>query len=242
MIRELVDVRQIDVSSIGGSAINSAGLALGWGIDCDSGTCLNSIKRRPELDNAVEVREEISIGCLTSKAQEVSCSTSATDRAFPASARHAPGIPMPIAKVRSVSVSLDTACFAVEDGNVYCWGQPPIGYTPWSTPQRLPEFKKVRSLSLKLLSICAVHDDGTVSCWGLTKHGPIEDSVTRAKLKPQVVPNLQNVKSVVLGEHACAITESGELYCWGRNEHGQLGDGTTTSRLEPMQVVLSERD
>ncbi|MFO0553528.1 MAG: hypothetical protein U0271_34415 [Polyangiaceae bacterium] len=241
-IRGLENVRRIDVDNSSGTTIDKNGRVIGWSTDCGGGTCRSVLGRRPELDNALEIREELSIGCLTSQAHEVSCWTSLDDRAFPVAARHPPGVPMQISRLRSVGLSYETACFAVDDGTVYCWGQGTNGYTPWSTPQRLPEFQNVRSLALYLLSICAIHEDGTVSCWGLTEHGAVGDTSTRAQLKPQVVPNLQNVKSVVLGGHACAITEDGRLFCWGRNEHGELGDGTTTSRLEPIQIVLGESD
>ncbi|MFO0553527.1 MAG: hypothetical protein U0271_34410 [Polyangiaceae bacterium] len=241
-IHDLEKIQIIDVANSSGIAVDREGLAVGWGLECPGGTCRVVLKRRPELDHSLLIHEELLVGCSTTQAHDVDCWTSLQDRALQTAAHSPPGIRMHMPRARSMSVSFHTACFAVEGGDAYCWGQAADGYSVWSTPTRLDNFSNVKELSIYFQSMCAVHEDGTVSCWGLTKNGPVEDNATWLRLKPEIVPNLKNVNSIVTRGHTCAITDGGELFCWGPNERGQLGDGTTTSRLEPIRVVLGERD
>jgi alpha-tubulin suppressor-like RCC1 family protein len=87
-------------------------------------------------------------------------------------------------------------------------------------------------------SACAVTPANRLKCWGDNTYGQlgIGDDLTE-KLAPVLVPNLENVTYVSVGDYStCAILQGGKLKCWGLNSNGQLGDGTTDDRHVPTQV------
>ncbi|MDF2523503.1 MAG: repeat-containing protein [Clostridiales bacterium] len=56
-------------------------------------------------------------------------------------------------------------------------------------------------------------------------------------MAPSQVGNLNNVKSLAVGEyHALALKEDATVWAWGRNNYGQIGNGSTINSLIPLQI------
>ena len=98
------------------------------------------------------------------------------------------------------------------------------GLTPCVAPVSDP-------LTGNLYSNCTVRADGTARCGGQNNYAQLGDNTTTKRLTPVQVLNVNNARTVVLGDrHGCALLVTGQIRCWGYNAHGQLGDGTTTAR------------
>lgn len=86
---------------------------------------------------------------------------------------------------------------------------------------------------------CAITPNERLKCWGDNDYGQlgIGSNLSDDQYKPVLVPNLDNVKKVDVGDYnTCAILKGGKLKCWGYNDEGEVGDGTTQQRNKPTQV------
>jgi len=90
---------------------------------------------------------------------------------------------------------------------------------------------------------CARNDDGTVACSGANAAGQLGVSPTAASslTKPQAIPGLTGVTSVVAGDTFACAQISLAVSCWGSNTSGQLGNGktATTASTGPTKVKAS---
>jgi alpha-tubulin suppressor-like RCC1 family protein len=131
------------------------------------------------------------------------------------------------------------ACARKGDGTLACWGhhssgEAGVGKRPADEygvvrierPEAVAGLSGVRSVATHSLAshACAVREDGTVACWGANETGQLGTGDRRNRESPTVVPGLQDVERVVVGElYTCAQLRSGEVRCWGANHLGQLG-------------------
>ena len=149
--------------------------------------------------------------------------------------------PVPVAGlagVTALSVGWYSACAALSDGTVECWGaslgsagpQTCSGLACSPTPVPVAGLSGVVSVSVGMGSACAVLSDGTVDCWGENEFGQLGNGGTVSSSLPLPVAGLAGVSCVSVGPHytACAVLSGGALKCWGDNEFGQLGNGTVT--------------
>ncbi|MEO6602651.1 MAG: hypothetical protein ABIQ16_22395, partial [Polyangiaceae bacterium] len=126
----------------------------------------------------------------------------------------------------SLSVGLQHACVAFQDGSVECWGEnsrgavgvghlPSAGDIPipgsppeYLVPQHVVGLPKASQLSTVNSQTCALTRAGEIYCWGQTPPGVAVGSATPVGDLPPVV-------EFSFGMPACAITRDGETFCWG---------------------------
>lgn len=89
------------------------------------------------------------------------------------------------------------------------------------------------------LQACAITPQERLKCWGDNDYGQLGIGANGDdQFKPVLVPNLEGVKRVSVGDYnACAVLTGGKLKCWGYNFYGVVGDGTTDERRQPQQVL-----
>ena len=89
-------------------------------------------------------------------------------------------------------------------------------------------------------SIC-ISDENTLFSFGYAEQGEHghEDTLV---FPPRIIPNLNNIKSVVCGEHTVCLDYDGNVFTFGFNFLGQLGIGVDFKTLEythiPQKVNL----
>lgn len=137
-----------------------------------------------------------------------------------------------------------TACAALANGTVACWGgndRGQLGYDAGSDfPPASVVARPVEGLSgATQVSVgdgnaCARLADAGVACWGATPllavgmsadAGAPSDAFVTTPLPMDAVPAAANV--AVGGGFACVTTPAGVLSCWGENGQGELGRGPT---------------
>jgi alpha-tubulin suppressor-like RCC1 family protein len=131
----------------------------------------------------------------------------------------------------SATASAETACAALADRTVTCWGE------KWKGP--VAGVTGVKELRLGWTHACALGDGGKVTCWGDNGRGQLGNgSRGDGRSGPSVVQEIEGATSlVVMGHSACAVFAEGWIGCWGDNKRGQLGDGTVdTMRPTPVRV------
>lgn len=136
-------------------------------------------------------------------------------------------------KVVSIAVSESyTACAAVDDGSVWCWGNlggltgdgTYVADLVQATPTKIEGVSGAATVSMyetgSARNICTVLDFGAVQCWG---------QIYRSDLRPiQTIVGIEgttdsNMAKSVSG--SCAIMKDGSVRCWGENINGRLGIG-----------------
>ncbi len=142
-----------------------------------------------------------------------------------------PGRPM------RISVGASTACAALADGSVWCWGMHRGVFTAPNTtdPTAIPGLRDVVEVGCGSAFSCAIQTDGGTWCWGESIMGR---GGTMTAHEPRRIVTLRGAALAVGDAHACVRTSAGVIDCWGNNTHGALGDGTATSSWEPHALVF----
>ena len=146
-----------------------------------------------------------------------------------------------LSNVTALAAGLAHAC-AVQNGNVYCWGQNKYGECGQTPGGDLGSPAQVNGVGNA--SAVAVGDDfscalanGNVWCWGNNQHGQLASGVLDNGGAAPVQIGVSNVTDLVAGlGHACVRASSGTVTCWGRNEMGQVGNGNQTDAVTPSIV------
>lgn len=113
-------------------------------------------------------------------------------------------------RVVSVVVSPLVTCVLVNDGNVECWGYPPLGdgsSTYSDFPRRVANLSGPRAISMGNGSVCVLEAAGTVACWTTLTFGPL-------RRVPTAVAGLP-LAAVALQAGSCALLTDGSVWCWG---------------------------
>jgi alpha-tubulin suppressor-like RCC1 family protein len=132
---------------------------------------------------------------------------------------------------RSVSSGVARTCGLTENGQIFCWGNRPLGsYAPEYSGYGDPDLTTVH---VSAGAMCALRSDGAVFCWGT--FGPS----TRHSYTGPIPGPRRHFTELSLGRmHACGLTLGGDVYCWGENSSGELGNGTTESAHHPVHVIV----
>jgi alpha-tubulin suppressor-like RCC1 family protein len=143
-----------------------------------------------------------------------------------------------VAAGRSHSLALTT------DGKVWAWGDNASGELGDGTtvgrlqPVQVSNLSDVTAIAAggRLFSV-ALKNDGTVTTWGDNNLGQLGDGTHTPRLRPVIVPGLDQVTAISAGHaHVLALTRDRIVFAWGWNGLGQLGDGTQLDRTGPVQV------
>ncbi|MBL8774374.1 MAG: hypothetical protein JNK12_00525 [Acidimicrobiales bacterium] len=153
--------------------------------------------------------------------------------------------------VVAVTVSRNSACAVLTDGQARCWGgsggllgdgteTPRARPTLVVDPLAQPAITGVSQIDANEYLACA-SGSGQLRCWGHGALGNPDAVVARSAVEirdSEDSDGLSGAHSVSVGaEHACAAMDDGGVRCWGSNESRQLGDGTALGRQLPASVV-----
>ncbi|MCW1967131.1 MAG: clostripain-related cysteine peptidase [Anaerolineae bacterium] len=136
-------------------------------------------------------------------------------------------------------------CAVLADGGLMCWGDNTHGQLGNGTTnaENKPIATSGGGLKYSQIAVgdnhsCALTTDGFVYCWGRNGDGELGDEAGQAKLTPNKVAGLQEIKQLgARARNTCAIAKTNGIQCWGNNSAGQLGDGTLAPRAIPTQVI-----
>lgn len=159
-------------------------------------------------------------------------------------------VPGPTHPDMQVVTNSGTSC-AVQNGELYCWGDNSTGQlgdgttTSRRTPIRVPGLTNVSAVSVGTYrsrdktyptTACAVAE-GDAYCWGSNTYSQTGDGATTRRYAPSKIPGLPPMTGIATSYGtACAISEDREVYCWGSGEDGQLGTGNTARTAPPAKV------
>ncbi len=144
---------------------------------------------------------------------------------------------------RQVSAGDAFSCLLIPKGQIWCWGDAPIGGLGFPGPKIPLENRPPLDLGSGRTAVtmatggshlCAILDNGELKCVGRNFSGALGlgDTTVRSDNPPPVdLGTGRTAVAVAAGEyHTCAILDNGDLKCWGENSAGQLGLGDTTDR------------
>ena len=144
----------------------------------------------------------------------------------------------------TLSEGTSSACAALANGTVDCWGDNYYGAlgdglsTTSTIPVSVTGITTATSVSVGGQFACATLASGSVDCWGYNGYGGLGDGNTSNSTIPVDVTGITTATSVsVGGDSACATLSGGTVDCWGYNSSGQLGNGTTTNSTIPVNVA-----
>ncbi len=129
----------------------------------------------------------------------------------------------------AISASGTTACAALSDGALACWGSgAAVSSIALPAGERAVGVAVNENTSGPNKHSCVLFDSGKISCWGDGAVGQLGygSSVTSRPSPSTAVPMPGGglVKAVAVGsKHSCALLVVGTVACWGLNEQRALG-------------------
>jgi alpha-tubulin suppressor-like RCC1 family protein len=152
-----------------------------------------------------------------------------------------------ISTATAISMSGDTGCALLSNGDVQCWGRNGSGQVGDGTNGQSDYPQTVISGSDNAVAIaagfnssCAALDTGIVRCWGRNDEGALGNGANGSSNTPINGPAFASVTSISGGaNHFCAVLGSGAVACWGVNNEGQLGNGTLDNSNVPTSAAAS---
>lgn len=163
---------------------------------------------------------------------------------------------LPGAHASALVAGEDYAIVALDNGEVYGWGQSYNGQLgtlearPWppaklDVPLEPGQF--IKDLAAGPTHVLALRDDGTVLAWGGNEASQLGDGTKNPSTVPLEISGLGPAKSVVAargasgsgseGSWSMALLEDGSLVGWGANNSSQL----TGTPPDPYEDVLAPR-
>lgn len=138
---------------------------------------------------------------------------------------------------------------AVDDGELYCWGDNSAGQLGFSSAGAYPT---PRLVSLPMVTQVHTVEQGTITisageayAFGSNTGGRLGNGGTDTLRTPTLVDLAGSEDEAWLGaRHGCA-RQGGNVYCWGTDTLGQLGRGATVagdSDLTPGEAVMGVND
>jgi len=157
---------------------------------------------------------------------------------------HAYAIPVALGGASAVRVDVGqrSACAVLVSGGLSCWGSNLNSQLARPTSEAvlgpgladLSGFTVVRSSSSPY-STYAITPAGELLSWGKLagRYGSLDPDPV-----PAVIPSLDGVSDVSVGDsHTCAIAK-GRVHCWGAGLYGALGTGLGSDAVLPMHAVM----
>ena len=130
---------------------------------------------------------------------------------------------------KSIAMGGQTACAAMEDGAMKCWGAGKRGQLGNGAFEDRAEPVLVPGLVVKSIAVgdehtCAVLADETLACFGANDEGELGDGTTDSSATPRKVENVLIAQQVTCGaHHTCARMGDSTVHCWGKNDVHQAG-------------------
>ncbi len=157
-----------------------------------------------------------------------------------------------LSPVTSFAVSAGTSAHAcaIVSGEVFCWGNSPVGALGTGLADRslVPVRSHVGSVAAWPQQVaangeltCVRLTDGTVQCSGDNARGSLGRLTTDTSswwFKPADQLTGHAVAVAVSKTTVCALLQGGSVVCWGGNDRGELGQGVTDALPHPTPVSI----
>jgi alpha-tubulin suppressor-like RCC1 family protein len=147
--------------------------------------------------------------------------------------------------VIAIAAGFVGVCAVREEGTVWCWGVPVVGFgqgsfSPSPHPVEVDGLGTALSVSVGQDTACAVLKGGAVQCWGgYFEQGTLGNGQYAGSATPVPASGLgTGVTRVSVGATAaCAITAQQRVLCWGQGAAGQLGENYLTGSADPVPIA-----
>ncbi|MDD2627734.1 MAG: hypothetical protein PHR25_01910 [Clostridia bacterium] len=253
-VPELINVRDVIIENGASYAILNDGTVKACGNNSNGQLGLGDTTRRYtpiQIPNLINVRELItSFSCyaILNDGTVKSWGSNGNGRLGlgDTTARYTP-TPIPsenLSNVKEIIYNGGSIFAILNDGTVKSWGYNYYGQlglgdtTAKHTPIQIPNLtnvKKIENYSNSLF--IALLNDGTVKSWGTNNYGSLGLGDTTARYTPTIIPDLINVRDLMVQNSASYATlNDGTVKVWGNNAYGQLGLGDITARYTPIQI------
>jgi alpha-tubulin suppressor-like RCC1 family protein len=247
----------------GGLAIDSRGIAWGWGLNASHDLCLPGglLITRPAkipLPHVTLAAGARTHSLFDSDGTVYACGDGAYGELGNGSTAPRPAptpvLRLPAGKIEALTSSWGGSGALMADGSYYDWGYNQAGQlgdgstTDSAVPVRVPLPGPVDQVfqggsGPANGQTIAVFADGSLWTWGNGTHGQLGNGGTRSSAIPIRITLPRGAKPVTVasGGYACyAIDQTGRLWAWGRNTDGQLGTGSSgPDQLTPVSTGIT---
>ena len=247
----------------GGLAIDSRGVAWGWGLNASHDLCLPGglLITRPAkipLPHVTLAAGARTHSLFDSDGTVYACGDGAYGVLGNGSTASRPAptavLRLPEGKVKALTSSWGGSGALMADGSYYDWGYNQAGQlgdgstTDSAVPVRVPLPGPVDQVfqggsGPTNGQTIAVLADGSLWTWGNGTHGQLGNGGTRSSATPIRIALPRGAKPVRVasgGYASYAIDQTGRLWAWGRNTDGQLGTGSSgPDQLTPVSTEIS---
>lgn len=227
-VKNLSDVRQLDLGLLHACAVIQDGSVRCWGRNSSDmlrdGS--NNDRNVPVTAKGLQDVVQVSLG------ESQSCARFGNG-GLECWGGHGHNSPLPIEANRANPVvDVEAGYFNTtawfKDGSVQSWGE--------HTLPLLIESDTITRVASGYGFVCALTEEGSVWCAGWNHEGQLGTGAPEDGGTGQVAGLLDAVDIAAGFEHACAVRSNGRVQCWGQNNRGQLGDGTGDDRRTPTEV------
>lgn len=244
----------------GGLAIDSRGVAWGWGLNASHDLCLPGglLVARPAkipLPHVTLAAGARTHSLFDSDGTVYACGNGAYGELGSGSTASRPRptavLRLPGGKVKALTSSWGGSGALMADGSYFDWGYNEAGQlgdestrdsavpVQVSLPAAVDQVFQGGSGPTNGQTI-AVLADGSLRTWGNGTHGQLGDGSTRSSATPIRIALPRGAKPVRVasgGYASYAIAQTGRLWAWGRNTDGQLGNGSSgPDQLTPVST------
>jgi alpha-tubulin suppressor-like RCC1 family protein len=247
----------------GGLAIDSRGVAWGWGLNASHDLCLPGglLITRPAkipLPHVTLASGARTHSLFDSDGTVYACGDGAYGELGNGSTASRPAptavLRLPEGKVKALTSSWGGSGALMADGSYYDWGYNQAGQlgdgstTDSAVPVRVPLPGPVDQVfqggsGPTNGQTIAVLADGSLWTWGNGTHGQLGNGSTRSSATPIRITLPHGAKPVTVasgGYASYAIDQTGRLWAWGRNTDGQLGTGSSgPDQLTPVSTGIT---
>lgn len=249
----------------GGLAIDSEGIAWGWGVNADHDLCLSegATVLRPTqipLPNVTLATGARTHSLFDSNGTVYACGDGEYGELGNGGTADSPTptavVGLPQGKVKALTSSWGGSGALMEDGSYYDWGYNQAGQLGdgSTTDSPVPVLVNLPAAVSQVFQggsgakngqTLATLADGSLWAWGNGGYGQLGNRTTQSSTTPISITLPQRAKPATVatgGFASYAIDTTGRLWAWGRNDDGQLGIGSGKAfQLTPVSVGISLR-
>ncbi len=247
----------------GGLAIDSRGVAWGWGLNASHDLCLTAglLITRPAkipLSHVTLAAGARTHSLFDSDGTVYACGNGAYGELGTGSTASRPAptavLRLPEGKVKALTSSWGGSGALMADGSYYDWGYNQAGQLGdgSTADSAVPVHVLLPGPADQVFQggsgpsngqTIAVLADGSLWTWGNGTHGQLGNGGTRSSATPIRIALPRGAKPVTVasgGYASYAIDQTGRLWAWGRNTDGQLGTGSSgPDQLKPVSTGIS---
>jgi alpha-tubulin suppressor-like RCC1 family protein len=234
-MRPLTGVTQVSASAshycalLRDGTVRCSGSSERGGVD---GSSLTQPGPLPGVRGAVRVMTDTNHSCILLAAGTVQCWGSNQVGQLGDGGVEDSLVPVNVANIdsaRALAVGGATACAALDDGTVWCWGG-----DHGAVPERIVGITTATDVSVGLRHECGLLSERRVRCWGDNSSGQLGREGPDSDTAVDVLGIDDAVALSVHGFVSCVVRLSGEVWCWGQAQY--LGEEATEDSPLPVQI------